>query len=49
MMNDWLVWEPRNGQGIKVGDDPLVEYASFFKLPNGLVNCIHDKGISYLA
>ena len=49
VLNDWMVWKPGNGHQIKVGEDPLIGFESFYILSNGLVNFLHDKGIYFLV
>lgn len=49
VLSDWHALKPRNGQQIKVGEDPLVGSDSFYKLSDKLVNILHEKGSCYLA
>ena len=46
---DWLAWKPRNGEHIRVGEDPMIGATSFTKLFDNLVKFLHDKGVVYLA
>ena len=49
VLNDWMVWKPGDGLKIRVGEDPLVDSDSFYKLSEGLVNVLNEKGIFFLA
>ena len=44
ILGDWLVWRPGNGTQIRVGEDPLVGFPSYFKLSIPLLNLLHEKG-----
>lgn len=49
VVNDWMVCKLGNGIQIIVGEDPLVGFDSFYKLLEGLVNFLHEKGIYFLT
>lgn len=46
---DWLVWIPRDGRLIKVGEDPIIGSDRFYKISENLLECLHQQGIYVLA
>lgn len=49
ILGHWLAGNPCNGHNIFIRQYPMVGFEEFFRLPDVLVQSLHDKGIYYLV
>ena len=49
VVKEWVAWNPGNGRQIRLGEDPFVGGVDFYKLFEGIVQDLHQKGIIYLS